>query len=334
MTDEELKELKNKSTDELFKYLLDNPNHKDELLKYLKNADKDKWFSLSALTKDMKSNPRSDGASRAREIRENEKEGFQEINISLLVDNPYQPRIEMNQDSIRELANSIQDDGLQSPIKISPNKNDTFTIVFGHRRVAAHKLLGLSMIKCIIEEVDNTKLRRLALVENIQREDLSLIEKALAFKDAMKQEGFETNRELANQLGINEARISEILKLLKLHKDIRDDLAVNKKIKDVTALALINSIDEDKQVEIYEKLKNGDIDREGIRNYINNRKKDKEQIEKEQHQTKIRSNRLNFTYKSSLTDKKDLKEFNTEVKRLTDELFLKLKEKEKELLSK
>ncbi len=338
MTRADLIELESKSADEIYEYLIVNPNNKNDVLNHFEYTKGGKYkntifVELSGIIKDKKLNPRGDAANRAKEVLASNI-GFKEINIDSLVENPYQPRIEMNPESIKELAESITKNGLLEPIKVSPNKNETFTIVYGHRRVEAHKLLGKNVIKCIVEQVSNEALIRESLIENIQREDLSPIEKALSFKNAMKYEGFKTQRELSNELNINEARISEILSLLKLHEDIISDLSINKKIKDATALSLLNKVEPEKQFEIYEMLKNGEIDREGIRKYLDNKNKGKESQPKEQYETCIRSNKLKFTFKSSIINKKDLKEFNEEVKRLTDELAEKLKEKEVEYLSK
>ena len=329
MTINELRNICKLSEDEILKYIINNPDDRYDLLKNLKTIDKDKWFNVSSLLKDTV-NPNGEGASKVKEIRDLVKDGFEEIKISLLIENPFQPRIEMDKENIIELANSIKKDGLLSPITVSPNKNGTFTIVFGHRRVEAHKHLGLEKIKCIIEENDSVKLRRKALIENLQREDLSPIEKALSYKDAMKEEGLETQRELSNELGINEARISETLSILRLNDEIIKDLHANKKIRDVAALSLLNKFPSDKQLELYELLKNGEIDREGLRSLLIIKPKQKTS----QCETQIKSNKLQLVFRSKIVNKKDLKSFQEEVKRLTDEFVEKLKEKENSFLLK
>jgi ParB family chromosome partitioning protein len=246
----------------------------------------------------------------------------------LLEDNPYQPRLQIEQESLLELSNSIKKDGLQSPIKITPTENGRYIIVYGHRRVEAHRYLGMSKIKCFIEEMDESKLRRLALVENLQREDLSLIEKALSYANTLSSGDFSTQKELAEELGLKQTKVSEIMSLLNLDGNIIYDLKKDKTIKDTTALSLINKIEKDSQWEIYSLLKKGEIDREGIRKYLyNGIKKINSQCE-----SKLKNNKLQLFYKIKIKEKDKQKAFKEFVENETKAFLEKLKEKENEFI--
>lgn len=115
-------------------------------------------------------------------------EKIQDIPLSSIKRNPAQPRTEFNEETLQELANSIKVNGLLEPIVLRPNKssatmaleggNVNFEIVAGERRFRAHKILGLETIKAIVREVTDKDMRLLALLENLQREDLSVLDRA------------------------------------------------------------------------------------------------------------------------------------------------------------
>jgi ParB/RepB/Spo0J family partition protein len=104
------------------------------------------------------------------------------IPLAFLKENPYQPRIEIKPEEIKDLANSIKEKGLLQPILVAKSDEKNYYIVAGHRRVEAHKWLGKKIIKARVIEADNENLASLSLIENLQREDLDLIETAIALK--------------------------------------------------------------------------------------------------------------------------------------------------------
>lgn len=328
MQNDELKELALKPNEEILSFLLQNQDKEEKVLHFMKNnmAYKQKYFAVASLLKDSKQNNKGIGALKAEIINEANKNSYQEIEVDLLENNPYQPRLQIEQESLIELSNSIKKDGLQSPIKITPIENGKFIIVYGHRRVEAHRYLGLPKIKCFIEEVDENKLRRLALVENLQREDLSLIEKALSYANALNSGDFSTQKELAEELGLKRTKVSEIMSLLNLDGNIIYDLKKDKSIKDTTALSLINKIEKDSQWEIYSLLKKGEIDREGIRKYLNNG------IEKtnSQCESKLKNNKLQLFYKINIKEKEKQKAFKEFIERETKNFLDMLRDKEAE----
>lgn len=326
-----IKEICKKTENEILGFVLENPDKEKEVLDFLKNntAFKSKFFSVSALIKDGKQNSKGIGALKAELLHDVSKTDIKEIKIDLLIDNPYQPRIEINEEGIVELANTINIEGLQSPIKVTPTEDGKYIIVFGHRRTYAHKYLGLDTIKAFVEKMDDKKLRRLALIENIQREELTLIEKALSYKNALVAFDFSTQKELAKELGLAESKISESLSILKLDDRIIKDLAKNKKIKDTTALALINKLDAARQYEVYLLLAEGKIDREGVRQIL----KGEGEVSNSQCESSYKNNKVQMFFKTKIKDKNKQEEFKEFVEERVQKLILELREKEKMLVS-
>ena len=173
------------------------------------------------------------------------------VQIALLKPNPYQPRIEINQEAIIELANSITQNGLLQPITVLNNNDDSFTIVFGHRRVAAYAYLNNKEIEAnILSSLDNKDLIVSPIVENLQRKDMEPIETAMALSRLLKMGIIKTQNDLSNSLGISQGRISKLLSILKLSESVLEKISeIN--YKDVTVLAALNKINTDKQFELF-----------------------------------------------------------------------------------
>lgn len=177
------------------------------------------------------------------------------VPISLLKSNPHQPRIEMGKDAIEELANSIKENGLLQPITVLKNDDKTYTIVFGHRRVAAYEYLGNEAIEAnILTSLEDKDLVISPIVENLQRKDMEPIETAMALNKVLKMGILKTQENLSKSLGISQGRISKLLSILKLSDDVLEEV---RKIsyKDVTVLAAINKIEKEKQFEIFQTIK-------------------------------------------------------------------------------
>jgi len=177
------------------------------------------------------------------------------VSIASLKSNPYQPRIEIAQNAIIELANSIKENGLLQPITVLSNNDDTYTIVFGHRRVAAYAYLNKENIEAnILSSLDNQSLVIAPIVENLQRKDMEPIETAMALSRVLKMGIIKTQNDLASSLGISQGRISKLLSILKLSDELLE--AVTKiHYKDVTVLAAINKIEKNKQLDIFNSIK-------------------------------------------------------------------------------
>jgi len=168
-----------------------------------------------------------------------ENKELKEIPIFSLKENPYQPRIEIKPEEIRDLANSIREKGLLQPILVA--KADTgYYIIAGHRRVEAHKWLGKDKIKARVIKASEEDLASISLIENLQREDLDLIETAMALKK-YKEEFNKSYSEIAKEIGKSKSYVIKILNILNLPTEIIQDIKENKSTKDILALNMLNS---------------------------------------------------------------------------------------------
>lgn len=149
------------------------------------------------------------------------------IKISSIDLNPYQPRSRFEEEKLEELAQSIKTYGLIQPITVRPVENGRYQLISGERRLRACKLAGLTEIPAYVRTADDLLSIQMALVENIQREDLNAIEIAVSYQRLMDECNL-TQEELSEKVGKNRSTISNYLRLLKLSRDaqvaIRDNL--------------------------------------------------------------------------------------------------------------
>jgi ParB family chromosome partitioning protein len=163
-----------------------------------------------------------------RRIEELEAQGSSSmVSIEAIKPNPWQPRRVFKDDEIRKLADSIVEVGLIQPIAVRRVQNlDTgFELVAGERRLRAHRLLGLPEIKAVIIQVADEDMAAMALAENIDREDLSAYEIAIAVKNA--EAAFPSRKELAKSLGMQRSDLYRYLAFFQLPAFIREDLDAN-----------------------------------------------------------------------------------------------------------
>lgn len=137
-----------------------------------------------------------------------------DINVENIEPNPYQPRKIFNEEKIQELSDSIKKNGLLQPIVVTRN-GGTYLLIAGERRLRASKLAKIDTIKAIVLDIENTQLRELALIENIQRDDLNIIEVAYSYAGLINDFNI-THEELALQVSKSRSSISNILRLLTL----------------------------------------------------------------------------------------------------------------------
>lgn len=140
------------------------------------------------------------------------------IKVDKIRPNPYQPRKFFEQTALEELASSIKEHGLMQPITVRVI-GDTYQLIAGERRLKASKLIGLEEIPSVITEVNNKDSAVLALIENLQREDLNFIEESQAYYDIMKDHGY-TQQQLAKSIGKNQSTVANKLRLLKLSGEV------------------------------------------------------------------------------------------------------------------
>ena len=163
--------------------------------------------------------------------------GVQKINISQIIPNPSQPRKSFKDSELKELSNSIKSQGLIQPIIVKPVRNEQYQIIAGERRWRACQLNGLHEVDCVVKSLDDTNVLEAALIENIQREDLNVIEEANAYKGLIELKKI-NNENLAKIIGKSSSHVSNILRLLDLDKKIQD-MVINGDLSMGHARALI-----------------------------------------------------------------------------------------------
>ncbi len=144
--------------------------------------------------------------------------------VGQIVPNRLQPRTVFDEEKIRELSDSIKEQGIIQPLAVSPIKDGKYELIAGERRLRAAKLAGLSEVPVFIKTVDDEQLLALSLLENIQREDLNPIEESRAYQELVEQFGH-TQEEISKILGKSRVAIANSLRLLKLPHLILDDVA-------------------------------------------------------------------------------------------------------------
>ena len=149
-----------------------------------------------------------------------DQDDIKQIKLDDIRSNPYQPRKTFNEEALKELAESIKNYGVFQPIIVKKSIKG-YDLVAGERRVKASKLAGLETIPAIIKDFSDDMMREIALVENLQRENLTAIELAWAYKGIIDSLHI-TQEELANKLGKSRSNITNVLGLLRLPKTVQD----------------------------------------------------------------------------------------------------------------
>ena len=149
-----------------------------------------------------------------------------EISLSELRANPYQPRKNFDEEALSELASSIKDHGVFQPIIVKKSVKG-YEIIAGERRFRAAKLAGLTTIPAIVKDFSDDEMMQIALLENLQRENLTAIEEAKAYKNIIESMNI-TQDELAKKVGKSRSHITNILGLLKLPTSVQDMVLYNK----------------------------------------------------------------------------------------------------------
>ncbi|PVX50063.1 chromosome segregation DNA-binding protein [Balneicella halophila] len=176
---------------------------------------------------------------------------IQEIPIAQIIANPNQPRTTFDDESLSELAQSIKELGIVQPLTVR-KLGDKFQIIAGERRFRAAKLAGLAEVPAYIRDVDDEQVLELALVENIQREDLDPIEIAISYQRLMEECSL-TQETLSDRVGKKRATVANYLRLLKLPAEIQ--LGLREHLLQMGhARALLSIADYDQQVQIYDKI--------------------------------------------------------------------------------
>lgn len=156
------------------------------------------------------------------EIVDLEKEEVVEVKLELIASNPFQPRKHFDEDALDELAESIRLNGVLQPV-ILKKSDDGYILVAGERRCLASKMAGFATIPAIVRDYNNKYLAELALLENIQREDLTIVEEAQAYQNVIQQFNL-THMQLARKVGKSRSYISNTLGILSLPEEILEEI--------------------------------------------------------------------------------------------------------------
>ena len=189
-------------------------------------------------------------------VSETPKDEITMIDLSELRSNPYQPRKIFDEQALEELANSIKEHGVFQPIIVKKSIKG-YEIIAGERRVKASLMAGLTQIPAIVRDFNDTQMMEIALLENLQRENLTAIEEATAYKKLQETLGL-TQEELAKRLGKSRSHITNMLGLLTLPDTIQEDISA-KKITMGHARVISKLDDYNQQQELVDKVINEGI---------------------------------------------------------------------------
>ena len=187
------------------------------------------------------------------EVKTEGSSSINEIELSKISANPNQPRREFDETALQELADSIAEIGIIQPITLRKLSDDEYQIIAGERRFRASQKAGLKTIPAYIRTADDENMMEMALIENIQREDLNAVEIALAYQHLLEQYEL-TQERLSERIGKNRTTIANYLRLLKLPAPIQLALR-NKQIDMGHARALLALNDPKLQVKVFEEIK-------------------------------------------------------------------------------
>ncbi len=179
------------------------------------------------------------------------------IPLHLIEPNPEQPRHDFDENALSELAASVKMHDIIQPLTVTKMSNGKYRIVAGERRFRAAKIAGLADVPVYIRDTKDSKILELALLENLQREDLNAIEIALSYRQLMEELDY-TQDQLAERMGKERSTVTNYIRLLKLPPDLQAAVR-NGKISMGHARALINVDAIDKQLYIFNEIKNREL---------------------------------------------------------------------------
>ena len=174
-----------------------------------------------------------------------ETKEVRQIPIEDIIPNRFQPRISFDEKALNELASSIKQHGIIQPLVVRP-LGDKFEIIAGERRYKAATIAGLTVVPAIVTEMDDNTSAEVALIENVQRKDLTAIEEAKSYKNMLDRNNL-TQEELAKKMGLSQSTIANKLRLLNLCDEVQNAL-LNEKISERHARALLSVNGENEQV--------------------------------------------------------------------------------------
>ncbi|HWP31117.1 MAG TPA: ParB/RepB/Spo0J family partition protein [Fimbriimonadales bacterium] len=192
------------------------------------------------------------GKGLAQILGEQEESEVRQIPIDSIVPNPRQPRKSFDENSLRELADSIRRVGMVQPLLVRLLDKDHYELIAGERRWRAAKLAGLEFVPVVVRAAAGIESLELALIENLQREDISPLEAAEAYRVLIEQEGL-TQEEVAQRVGKSRAAVANTLRLLRLPEKIRNSLEAGE-ISEGHARVLLQFDTESEMLQVHEKI--------------------------------------------------------------------------------
>lgn len=224
-------------------------------------------------------------------MTEEEQNEVMELNLEDIAINPYQPRKNFNKNALSELAQSIKSQGVFQPILVR-RAVIGYEIISGERRVRASKIAGLKTIPAIIYNYSDEQMMEVALIENIQREDLTIIEEARSYKMLQEQLGL-TQAELAKKVGKSRSHITNILSLLKLPEHVVNMIDQNKLT--MGHAKVLVSLDDDAEVlAIVDEIMNNSLSVRDTEQKVKSLKANNDEgLKKKTAQKRVKSNKNN-----------------------------------------
>ncbi len=217
-----------------------------------------------------------------KEVLEKKVEANMDISVDSIEANPFQPRTTFDEQALEELATSIKELGIVQPLTVRENGPGRYQLIAGERRLRAARLAGLTHVPAYIRTADDQAMLELALVENIQREDLDAVEVAISFQ-RLVEECKLTQEQLSDRVGKQRSTVANYLRLLRLPAEIQ--LGIRKKqLMMGHARTLINIDDPKKQINVFYQIIDGELSvrqsEELVRILQTEKAKDPEKIEK------------------------------------------------------
>ena len=230
-------------------------------------------------------------------LQDKNNEKIKSVNINKIDANPYQPRTDFDEKSLKDLAESIDNFGIIQPLTIRP-KGEEYELIAGERRLKAAKLAGLNEVPVIIKDFDNQETAEIALVENLQRKDLDFLEEAHAYEQLLNEFDL-TQGELAKKIGKSQSTIANKLRILNLDLDIQKK-AKNPHVSERHTRILLKIDEKEIQKEILNKIINDKLTVRETEKIVNDLFKDKEKKKKNNIKTAFKdlkpfTNSLNKT---------------------------------------
>lgn len=184
-----------------------------------------------------------------KEVLERKVEANLQIDINVIDNNPFQPRARFDEQSLEELAASIRQVGIVQPLTVRETGEGRYQLIAGERRLRAARIAGLTHVPAYIRTADDTAMLEMALVENIQREDLDAVEVAISYQRLIEECSL-TQEQLSDRVGKQRSTVSNYLRLLRLPAEIQLGIR-NKNLTMGHARTLVNIEDPQKQINVY-----------------------------------------------------------------------------------